>query len=358
MSNKPVLASELTQKRSDSNVAYYYNSLELADPAGRIVSKRNSGTQSSDLINLQLARTTLNQTLSTFQSIYNIQPLPGLYRKNYRAAENSNAKTTYTSATAGTYTVPTTTNGLPVVGVNMYIWGGAGGFGNQPQGLGGGGGFVSGFFKCAGGTVLTYVIGTPGGPGAFGAGQGTILTGGGSGINSANYVWGGGFSAIFNCTTTAAAAQGNVIALAGGGGSSGQYSYGIGGGGGYPNGANTAAPAEGQSATGGSQTAGGTGLGGTASAMIGISGGGGGYYGGGGTTRGCGGGGSSYIGGLTSGAYWENGMTGSSTADIAYPGGRTNQYYTGNYGRATSNDFFTGLIVVVPCYEEWDGTYS
>jgi hypothetical protein len=352
MSNKPISASELTQKRSDSNVAYYFNTLEIADPAGRILSRRTSGTTSSDVINLQLARTTFNQTLSSFQSIYNIQPLPGLYRKNFRISENSNARTTYTSPAAATYTVPTTTNGLPVVGVNMYIWGGGGGFGNQPNGLGGGGGFVSGFYKCPGGTVLTYVLGRI-------DGTRTLLAGGGSTTGGGN-VNGAGFSAIFNCTSTAAAAQNNVIALAGGGGSSGQYAYGIGGGGGYPAGLTSGASIEGQggTATGGTQTAGGTGNGGTGEAMLGTFGGGGGYFGGGATFRGAGGGGSSYIGGLTSDAYWENGITGSNTSVIAYPGGITNKYYTGTYGRATNTSFTSGLIVIVPCYEEWDGTYS
>jgi len=265
------------------------------------------------------------------------------------------ASTIFTSATCNTYTVPTAVLSQPVVGIYVYLWGGAGGYGNQPNGVGGSGGFVSGFFSCAPGTVLTYVLGSAGGPGSYGSGQGTILTGGGSGAGG-NQVVGGGFSALFNCTTTAAATQGNVIALAGAGGASGQYSSANGGGGGYPSGGDAVIYAYGGFASGGSQTAGGAGshIGGSGDAMLGNYGGGGGYFGGGGTDFGGGGGGSSYISGLTSVAYYQNGSTapvyGYQYTGTMYPGGSTSPYYDGTAGSSTSNSYYVGRIVIIPAY--------
>ncbi len=352
MSNRGLTSSELTKQRVDSNIAYFFNSIEVTDPGNRILSRRSAGVPSSELINLQSARTTMNLTLSSFQSIYNIQPSPAFYKKNFRPVENPAARTTYTSPAAATYTVPTTTNGFPVSGVNMYLWGGAGGFGNQPNGLGGGGGFVSGFYRCRGGTVLTYVLGS--------AGVNNLL-GGGGGNSGATDVRGGGFSAFFNCTSTAAAAQSNVIAVAGGGGSGGQHAQGVGGGGGYPAGGNIVPYASNGNATGGSQSGPGVAPGGWGDGvgmLGGWGGGGGGYFGGGAAFRGAGGGGSSYIGGFSQNAYWENGQTSPTVSGIARPGGSGHPYYQGTHGLATNSSYTTGLIVVVPCYDEWDGTYS
>ncbi len=264
------------------------------------------------------------------------------------------ASTIITTAGCNIYTVPSSVNSRATVGIYVYLWGGAGGYGNQPNGVGGSGGFVSGFFSCAPSTVLTYVLGSAGLPGS-GNGRGTILTGGGSG-NGGGQVVGGGFSALFNCTTTAAAAQGNVIALAGAGGSSGQYSSANGGGGGYPSGGSAVIYAYGGFASGGSQTAGGAGshVGGSGSAMIGNYGGGGGYFGGGGTDFGGGGGGSSYIGGLTSGIYYENGSNapvyGYLYTGIIYPGGNTNPYYNGTAGSSSTSNYYIGRIVIIPAY--------
>ena len=167
---------------------------------------------------------------------------------------------------------------------------------------------------------------------------------------------GAGFSALFNCSTTGAATQGNVIALAGAGGASGQYSSANGGGGGYPSGGDAVIYAYGGFASGGSQTAGGAGshVGGSGSAMLGNYGGGGGYFGGGGTDFGGGGGGSSYIGGLTSVSYFQNGSTapvyGYQYIGSIYPGGNTNPYYDGTAGSSSTSNYFVGRIVIIPAY--------
>lgn len=264
------------------------------------------------------------------------------------------ASTIITTAGCNIYTVPSSVNSRATVGIYVYLWGGAGGYGNQPNGIGGSGGFVSGFYSCAPSTVLTYVLGFAGLPG-WGNGRGTLLSGGGSGTGGGE-VAGGGFCALFNCTTTAAAAQNNAIVVAGAGGSSGQYSYGNGGGGGYPTGGSATNVQEGGTnfATGGTQVAPGTGSLSNGIGMIGGAGGAGGYFGGGGTTRGAGGGGSTYFGGLTSYIYYENGSNvttaGSSYTGTLLPGGVTNPYYGGNAGACTTTSYNVGRIVIIPAY--------
>ena len=142
-----------------------------------------------------------------------------------------------------TYTVPSVIDGSNVVGVMMYCWGAGGtvGYinnannGTNGNALGGGGGFMSGFYPCVGGTTLNLIVGgyshTP-----------TILTGGGAGsfiLNGNGQSFGGGFSAVFNGGYTAS----NCLILAGGGGAASlsatynsQNFTGNGGGGGYPEG--------------------------------------------------------------------------------------------------------------------------
>lgn len=255
---------------------------------------------------------------------------------------NTAAITTIIATGAATYTVPAGASG-----VYVFLWGGAGGYGNQPNGVGGSGGFVSGFYACPAGTVLSYVIGNSLLYGTTG-GTPTILNGGGGSSSGGNHVVGGGFSGIFNAATTAAVTQGNAIAIAGGGGAAGQYASAYGGGGGYPVGGSSVITSYGGYGFGGSQSIGGVGSQYNGSAIIGAGGGGGGYYGGGANGFGGGGGGSSYIGGLTSGAYYENGSNASATTQTILPGGYTNQYYASPYGQSSSTAYSNGRIVIIP----------
>ena len=255
---------------------------------------------------------------------------------------NTAAITTIIATGAATYTVPAGASG-----VYVFLWGGAGGYGNQPNGVGGSGGFVSGFYACAAGTVLSYVIGNSLLYGTSG-GTPTILNGGGGSSSGGGNVVGGGFAGIFNAATTAAVTQGNAIAIAGGGGAAGQYASAYGGGGGYPVGGSSVITSYGGYGFGGSQSIGGVGSQYNGSAIIGAGGGGGGYYGGGANGFGGGGGGSSYIGGLTSGAYYENGSNASATTQTILPGGYTNQYYASPYGQSSSTAYSNGRIVIIP----------
>ena len=255
---------------------------------------------------------------------------------------NTAAITTIIATGAATYTVPAGASG-----VYVFLWGGAGGYGNQPNGVGGSGGFVSGFYACPAGTVLSYVIGNSLLYGTTG-GTPTILNGGGGSSSGGGNVVGGGFAGIFNAATTAAVTQGNAIAIAGGGGAAGQYASAYGGGGGYPVGGSSVITSYGGYGFGGSQSIGGVGSQYNGSAIIGAGGGGGGYYGGGANGFGGGGGGSSYIGGLTSGAYYENGSNASATTQTILPGGYTNQYYASPYGQSSSTAYSNGRIVIIP----------
>jgi hypothetical protein len=171
------------------------------------------------------------------------------------------------------YTVPTTLNGSNVVGVMCYCWGAGGrpGYsfdnsnGTNGNALGGGGGFMSGFHGCPGGTVLNVIVG--------GHNASANIAGGGSALawaqgNPTGRAYGGGFSGIF---VNPNFAPSSVLMIAGGGGGTGlrdgitNIYAGNGGGGGYPagsppyqvsvNGLNTGFSTM---VTGGSQTAGGT----------------------------------------------------------------------------------------------------
>jgi hypothetical protein len=275
--------------------------------------------------------------------------------------EISSMKTVLSTIGYGTYTVPANANGKSTIGVNAYIWGGAGGYGNQNPGYGGAGGYVSGYINAPGSTMMTWVVGAPGiGVGnGTGNGQGTILTGGGSGT-SANFVASGGFCALFNVSTPTSAAQNNVIAVAGGGGSCGQYSYGFGGAGGYPVGiSSTGGQTSNDRGYGGTQTAPGYGTDNSlglihaTSGMLGIYGGGGGYYGGGGGIYGAGGGGSSYVGGFAGNINYASGMYASTgtlvnTTTVLYPGGAYNSNYISQFGACSCNFYNNGMIVLYP----------
>lgn len=283
-------------------------------------------------------------------------------------AASSNSNTNVANTTA-TYTVPSTANGSNVVGVFIYAWGGGGScVNNGPNGVGGGGAFVSGFYSCAPGTVLAVVGGQA---------QGNSVATGGSyqTNNSAN----GALAGVFLGTVAAS----NAIGIAGGGGVGGTGTFDSdwvsGGGGGYPTGSapySTVSNIYSPQITGGTQTIAGVNWnnGGTRGSQL-IPGvnhfyGGSGWYGGGaGITNqgriinGSGaGGGSSYIGnvngatggiGFTSGASFANGTTVLTTgATIAPPGGSTNPFYPGGvtgYGNNQINQqTYGGAVIIVP----------
>ena len=320
-------------------------------------------------------------------------------------------RNTFTTTGSFSYTVPTTVQGGSVQGVFVYLWGGGGsnvnqvggqGFGTNTICPGGGGGYVSGFYSCAPGTVLTGVVGQRG------TGGSVIVGGGGQGAGGAPS---GGFSGIFN----GGYAPGNTVAIAGGGGcgnmANSNYNYYTGGGGGYPNGSaayvllhnsimnndlDAGSNKPSQYCVGGGQTPfysvpnssgnivsmganpntttvfsmnpwpnnwnlvyGGQFIG---ASSYGTSAGGGWFGGCTGTTYADnpptgGGGGSSYIGningatggiGLTSGAVTSNGTTATATTaspSTIKPGGITSPYYTGSYGCGDGSE---GLVVIVP----------
>lgn len=279
---------------------------------------------------------------------------------------------TFTTTGATTYTVPSTVSTGSVSGVYIYCWGAGGG--TNATNAGGGGGFVSGFYSCVGGTVLNLVVGS-------------IATGTGGNINSPSFGGGsagqlggggGGFSGVF--LTSASPVQSNAIAIGGGGAGGGYQGFNNGGAGGYPTGSGpfTVGVATAGLITGGTQTAGGRNSGaastspGTAlqggASTNGGGGPGGGWYGGGGAGNGISpsppyegaGGGSSYVGntlggnpspsgiGLTSGAATSNGVTvttSNTSGSNAFPGGRLNQFYTQGKGVGSGQ---TGLVVIVP----------
>jgi hypothetical protein len=141
------------------------------------------------------------------------------------------------------YTVPSVLNGSNVVGVMIYCWGSGGrpGYGSENtsgiygNALGGGGGFMSGFYGCPGGTPLNVIVG------GFND-VANITTGGGASSYSANNgtgrTYGGSFSGVFINQTYSTS---SVLMIAGGGGGIGMRemtsnNVGNGGGGGYPSG--------------------------------------------------------------------------------------------------------------------------
>jgi collagen type II alpha len=251
---------------------------------------------------------------------------------------------TFTTAGSGTYTVPSTVQGGSVVGVYVYIWGAGGGVNAGIASCGGGGGgFVSGFYSCVPGTVLSYMVG------GCKAGDGLDTTLGGTQRR------GGGYSGVFLGSNIA---QSNAIAMGGAGGGGGFSANLPGGAGGYPTGTSPyyiTSNLYNSNVTGGTQTAGGIGQN-SGVALAGGYGdgaaGGAGYWGGGGGPNGTygywgGGGGSSYIGGLTSGVSYSNGMVdtvGTNPANTL-PGGSTSPLYVS--GRGTGSNGL-GLVVIIP----------
>jgi hypothetical protein len=261
--------------------------------------------------------------------------------------------TGFTTTGSNTYTVPTTAGGLSVSGVYCYIWGCGGSTANNVNyGAAGAGGFTTGYYACAPGTVLTVVVGALGG--------GNTIANGGGGVS-----YGGGFSALFSTTTLNTT---TVIAVAGGGGGTGNDTLLAGGSGGGSNGGlpfNIYSNATYPGITAATQTAGGTGYAtagqwyGTGSANAGTAGGGGWY---GGTTTAnsiVSGGGSGFTSNLTSGGVTSNAPT--LSTNIIYGTQRFNNQVTGsnimsNFGYSPSNygwggvntTYGSGLVILVP----------
>jgi hypothetical protein len=262
---------------------------------------------------------------------------------------------TFTTTGNFTYTVPTNTSAGVPLGVFIYLWGAGGqSYTGLTNSYGGTGGFVSGYYACAGGTALNVVVGQIGGQ--------TATTGGGGNQFSGN-PRGGGFSGVFFGSVS----QSNAIAIAGGGGGASESTLQSGGFGGYPTGgfpwsisgsSNWTSPGPGTQSAGGVL---GTSFSGNENGTAGLpliggfggygprgGGGGGGYWGGGGagSSRG-GGGGSSYIGGLTSATY-SNGISYTQSSALpadVLPGGSSNIFYVSGYGHANGG---TGLVVIIP----------
>jgi hypothetical protein len=280
------------------------------------------------------------------------------------------SRTNISNATAN-YTVPATAGGSNVVGVFIYAWGAGGNNynnNNNNGSIGGGGGFVSGYYACAPGTVLAVVA---------------CVSAGSSVSNGSSYSVGqnpsGGYSGVFLNTVS----QCNAICVAGGGGGKGGTSFDIisGGFGGYPAGGapySITSNLYSTQITGGTQTLGGLGRLGIASANGRALQGGSnendfsaaGWFGGGCghpistiTNFGGSGGGSSYIGningatggiGFTSGVAHSNGTTNQQVGPSnAPPGGLTSPFYPGGlvygYG-AGSNGSPSGFgyVAIVP----------
>lgn len=250
----------------------------------------------------------------------------------------------FTTPGTYTYTVPSVCSAGTVTGIYVYLWGSGGT--PKTTNPGGPGGFTSGFFSCAGGSSITYVVGS----------INSSITYGGGGSPG-----GGGFSGVFSGVSVSA---GSCIAIAGGGGAScsGEGGYANGGAGGGLTGSRTYNTTNSvfSGATGGTQTAGGTsGLAGVGSQFFGGAGsqggqgGGGGWYGGGGDNTyyggtGAGGGGSGYIGGLSSAGVTTQGSTATVTTaatSTITPPNTNSPYYQSGYGTGAGG---TGLVVIVP----------
>ena len=259
---------------------------------------------------------------------------------------------TFTSSGATfTYTVPTTCSAGTVTGVYLYLWGTGGhNSGTYP---GGAGGYTSGYFQCAGGTVLTCIIGSVGG--------GSIITGGGG---SGYMPTGGGFTGVFN-NGAGSINTSTCIGIAGGGGGlffRGDFLQGSGGAGGGSNGSygyNLLTNTQITSITPGTQTTGGTiggaqFLGGIDPSKGGNGDGGGGWFGGGGApwnSSNGGAGGSGYTGGFTSSGYTTNGMTATGTmnaSNVLAGGSNVMTSFGLNSNVYGTGAGATGLIIIIP----------
>jgi hypothetical protein len=273
-------------------------------------------------------------------------------------------QTIFSTSGSNIYTVPSLCSAGAVTGVYIYCWGATGA---SYAGNSGSGGFASGYYPCAAGTVLKYIVAlndSLGNPNTGGSGPG-------------NGPGGGSFSGVF-LSNASGIVQSNVLVLAGGGGQSGGAQAGGGGGGGgiyltnasgtgYSGSAGYIYSSGYTAITGGTLSAGGAGtyaggalVGGGNSG--GAAAGGGGYYGGGGqsgfNTNQAGGGGSSFVANTLSGATFLPGSTALSVgSNLMPPGGNSNAYYLLNssyygYGGCnipnSSGYYGYGLVVIVP----------
>jgi hypothetical protein len=331
-----------------------------------------SPTASQIQIGLANSSTQLSGVTSSSLSVTsNVVTSSGTLNTNNYVPQNT---FTTTSISPQYYTVPTTVVAGTVTGVFIYCWG-SGGFQYQATGAGG---FVSGFYPCAGGTTLRYVVG-------ISDDLGNVNTGGAGIYGYSSNLGGGGFSGVF-LSNAGGLVQSNALIIAGaggqacyiptvsasgngGGGAYGSNAFGVGYSGGNPY---VFGVGDHPTVTGGSLTAGGVGMGGrngTALVGGGLPGnpnesvaGGGGYYGGGGSTWNSGtdqggGGGSSFAANAIASPAFAS-ATRITTSNLATslipPGGNTNPFYVLNssvYGYGGSNSGFAknqGLVVIVP----------
>ena len=282
-------------------------------------------------------------------------------------------QTVFTTAGSNNYTVPTLCSAGSVTGVYIFCWG-SGGYcqAGAAAGGSGAGGFASGYYACAGGTVLRYVIG-------LSDSLRSVNTGGsGPGYGTG----GGGFTGVF-LSNASGLVQSNALVIAGGGGGAATQlaSSGHGGGGSYLTNASGVGYAGGNSyvygtgvsstVTGGTLSAGGLGSGAAADALLGggtvnstQAGGGGGYYGGGaGNTGGTtdSGGGSSFaatavvgpaFGSAAQTTSLAQGQTqippGSNTSTYYYKGPTGSFYGYGGWIAYNPATLFQGVIAIVP----------
>ena len=274
---------------------------------------------------------------------------------------------TFTTVGLGSYTVPTTVQGGTVTGVFIYCWGASGqSLGGVTWPVPGSAGFVSGYYSCSGGTILSYVVGSCDGlknSSTGGSASGTI----GSGGNSS-----GGFSGVF-LSNAGGIVQSNALIIAGGsgsvrGGSGNTFVSGAGGAGaadsnaygiGYSGGAAWLGTSNVPASWAGSLNAAGINTNSSGGPLYGggstatDAGGGGGYYGGAGGNVGnsAGSGGSSFaINSMTNTSFlpgvqatsWQATLAVGGSTNIFFPSGGLYGYGGGNNGGKT------GLIVIVP----------
>ena len=235
--------------------------------------------------------------------------------------------------------------------VTAFIWGGGGG-GGFASGAGGGAGAAVGTFTVTRSSSYPVTVGGGGDTRNSNAGPGASAVGGGGTAGPSGFGGcGGGYSGVFNGSTT----QGNAILIAGGGG--GASWEGPAGG----NGGGTVGTQGGNSGGGGgTQSAGGSaGAGSSAGSALqgapatggdggGGGGGGGGYFGGGGGTNNNpgsgGGGGSGYFSPtlVTEATLY----TGSGTTAGNPNDGLRNPATAGNGGASGANVGQAGLVVI------------
>ncbi len=327
--------------------AYYFNNLELLDPANRFAGRPRRLTTLNSTTDLATARTNTGLSLTDHFRIYSTMPLRKLYPDLYTTAIGRLTTLAY-SGTYRTITIPDAARH-----VMFMVWGAGGQSAATP---GGGGAYIEGFLPVTPGEQLRIIVGSGGNRGK----QQSDVDGGG-GYGGEQMKAGGGRTAVQRYVS---GAWTDVVVAGGGGGGGNSDATGIGGGGdatatgtayvgraGNTFKSRSISAYSNQCGGGGSQTTGGLGVNGNAFPSTygggkGIGGnagnysggGGGGWYGGGGGGQspphhGAGGGGSSY-GDLLINFRGEDGNDG-------VGGGSSSPYRINNAGNQNSD----GLLI-------------